>query len=84
MKDELPSVPQYLREKEAARGCRPNIQVLYDGEGRRLDPHEAAMAEHDDRPLPLLSLDYPVSVFVTLVVAAVSLVTLFGHLAGRW
>jgi len=59
-----PNVPQYLREKEAAKGCRPNV---YTADSRRLDPHEAAMVEHhavDEKPEALLGLSRPVATAV--------------------
>lgn len=62
---EIPTVPQYLKEREAAAGCRPNYRL----DSRRLDPHEAAMVEDCTRPKALLQLNYPAWVVIFLGIA---------------
>lgn len=87
--NEQPNVPQYLREKEAAQGCRPNV---YAADSRRLDPHEAAMVEHhtapaDRKPVALLGLSRPVATavfYLGLLGAWIVGIGYVGHQMGWW
>lgn len=77
-----PTVPQFLAEREAERGCRSN---------RRLDPHKSAMAAHHERPvadtrtpsaLRTLALALAIVGFYLGVLGA--WVVIVGHLLGWW